>query len=628
MSRQGTDGSGNVVTDALLLIDDPQSLTAAQAVAPGYGASAPLVVCLPIVYPPSGGYGSTENPACLTYGNNLVNGYYVATNSSAGGTAAANAYPGVLTGANQVTFYGVPLAAPVNAGVYRRFRVTNVRVAPGSATISATVTAGGPNAALLNIIGGTSATVGGGVTGFTTSTTNASSDANLAQFFSACLPPTAVGLTQTATNTPYIALLNFTSNFGGAAKPIAAGLSVVPPVFPATYTYGSTGYESGILVGGLGLAALATPANGLNAATGGAADSGTRFKAVFSGLPTGTKSQKVSLYVSLYNVSGFAADASGGTATGDNGKVPATAEPQGGGSNVALLSVGAGSTVGPAAVEYAAFNSAAGVTGIVAGVANLANPGGATPHSTLDPFAVPLTVDSNGNATAVWEVRADSGKTNFHFAVYIGYTTSAVPTTTPTITLSAAPTVPTVAPGTPAAVQIPSFVTSPTVGPLFDITPCQTALLFPFVSTTKATATQHWDTGIAIANTGLDPWNTVVPPATPNAASTCTLSFYGNPAGGTGFTPPVVTSPAIAPGQTWAFDASDPLATGTAPNVGFSGYMFAVCNFLYAHGFAYIEDGAADTSGVGNSMGYLALVVDNTSPLQRGTALTGENLSH
>jgi len=90
----------------------------------------------------------------------------------------------------------------------------------------------------------------------------------------------------------------------------------------------------------------------------------------------------------------------------------------------------------------------------------------------------------------------------------------------------------------------------------------------------------------------------------------------------------VVTSPAIAPGQTWAFDASDPLATGTAPNVGFSGYMFAVCNFLYAHGFAYIEDGAADTSGVGNSMGYLALVVDNTSPLQRGTALTGENLSH
>jgi len=100
MSRQGTDGSGNVVTDALLLIDDPQSLTAAQAVAPGYGASAPLVVCLPIVYPPSGGYGSTENPACLTYGNNLVNGYYVATNSSAGGTAAANAYPGVLTGAN------------------------------------------------------------------------------------------------------------------------------------------------------------------------------------------------------------------------------------------------------------------------------------------------------------------------------------------------------------------------------------------------------------------------------------------------------------------------------------------------------------------------------------------------
>ena len=69
--------------------------------------------------------------------------------------------------------------------------------------------------------------------------------------------------------------------------------------------------------------------------------------------------------------------------------------------------------------------------------------------------------------------------------------------------------------------------------------------------------------------------------------------------------------------------ASDPLATGIAPNVGFLGYLFAVCNFQFAHGFAFVED----NSPAGNATGYLSLVVDNRSTVTRAATLTGEDLS-
>ena len=81
---------------------------------------------------------------------------------------AANVYQGVLSGANRVTFFGAPLVAPVSSGVYRRFRVVNVRVAPGSATVAASVAVSGPNAGLMSFIGSASTVVGTGATGFTT----------------------------------------------------------------------------------------------------------------------------------------------------------------------------------------------------------------------------------------------------------------------------------------------------------------------------------------------------------------------------------------------------------------------------------------------------------------------------
>jgi hypothetical protein len=82
------------------------------------------------------------------------------------------------------------------------------------------------------------------------------------------------------------------------------------------------------------------------------------------------------------------------------------------------------------------------------------------------------------------------------------------------------------------------------------------------------------------------------------------LTFYD----GTGNTP-AVTRPSVATGTVDAF-----LISGVA--AGFQGYMFALCNFQYAHGFAFISDlGARNLA-----MGYLALVVNNGTASARGPA--------
>ena len=59
------------------------------------------------------------------------------------------------------------------------------------------------------------------------------------------------------------------------------------------------------------------------------------------------------------------------------------------------------------------------------------------------------------------------------------------------------------------------------------------------------------------------------------------------------------------------------LASAGFPN--FNGYIFALCNFQYAHGFAFISDiGARNLA-----MGYLALVVGRGLP--RTGAPSGES---
>jgi hypothetical protein len=76
------------------------------------------------------------------------------------------------------------------------------------------------------------------------------------------------------------------------------------------------------------------------------------------------------------------------------------------------------------------------------------------------------------------------------------------------------------------------------------------------------------------------------------------LTYFG----GTTAAPTVPPAPSdtgvIQAGTVW----TNTLQT-IAPN--FQGYMFAVCNFQYAHGFAFISDVGARNL----AMGYLALII-------------------
>lgn len=135
----------------------------------------------------------------------------------------------------------------------------------------------------------------------------------------------------------------------------------------------------------------------------------------------------------------------------------------------------------------------------------------------------------------------------------------------------------------------PRFYQNPAAISAFTIVPCETRLLFPFL-----TSIPGWDTGIAISNTSVDPFGTG--PQT----GTCTLNFYGTPANS------AQTSAAIPGGGQLLFSMSQGnAAQNITPLTGFTGYMIARCNFQYAHGYAFISD-----LGVSRfAQGYIALVM-------------------
>ncbi len=139
---------------------------------------------------------------------------------------------------------------------------------------------------------------------------------------------------------------------------------------------------------------------------------------------------------------------------------------------------------------------------------------------------------------------------------------------------------------------------------LFTIGPCRTILLFPYVTNQAG-----FDTGIAISNTSKDPIGTT------NQAGVCTLYYYGNTKGSTA--PSAQTSPSVPAGGHLVFGLSGgggvyadggaytECASGACVAPLFQGYIFAICNFQYAHGYAFISDYGARLL----AQGYLALVV-------------------
>jgi hypothetical protein len=232
--------------------------------------------------------------------------------------------------------------------------------------------------------------------------------------------------------------------------------------------------------------------------------------------------------------------------------------------------------------------------------------------------AVAVIPNSSGVATAVWEVTNanPSAIDTLSFSVYISYTASSATSTNPyglpittlplgaqvnNVALSFAPepgggTFST-ATATSGIGPVPRFaIVNPYNGQWTTIGLCQTTLLYPFV-----TGASGFDTGIAVANTSMDPFKTV------NQTGSCTLYAYGTTSSTTSTTvtaaQPVVSgcdqianplpgtncfggpgmANVIPAGQVGSVLASQVLS-------GFTGYVIAICNFQYAHGYAAVTD--------------------------------------
>lgn len=232
-------------------------------------------------------------------------------------------------------------------------------------------------------------------------------------------------------------------------------------------------------------------------------------------------------------------------------------------------SAGAGGTVtsGPGTVTVTPSAGAALVVYEVAAATSAS-------WSTVDAVTIPITV----RATSVPPgLTSPEATVNGNFA----------PISTVTVASSSAP--------------VPRFADVSTSKTAFTISPCRTLLLFPFVTNAVG-----FDTGIAISNTSSDPFGT-----TPQSGA-CTLNYFGNiPATG-GPAPSAVTTPVIAGGEQLAFTVSSgggvvgtTKTCSACATPGFHGYVIAVCNFQFAHAFAFVSDLGANKL----AEGYLALVI-------------------
>jgi hypothetical protein len=161
----------------------------------------------------------------------------------------------------------------------------------------------------------------------------------------------------------------------------------------------------------------------------------------------------------------------------------------------------------------------------------------------------------------------------------------------------------------------PRFVDTGANRSIFTLARCTTNLLFPFVTNQGG-----FDSGIAISNTTRDDKATVA------QAGACTIYYFGSTTGG-GAAPPQQTSSVVPSGGQLVFTLSGGNAASTiAATPGFQGYMMALCQFQYAHGFAFITDGFGGVPTIAE--GYLALVVPWDGRAGSRAAGTGESLGH
>jgi len=478
-------------------------------------------------------------------------------------SGASNVWIGTVSG-NSITFIGVPVEPPGTAGT-RIYRITNIR-----ANASAVAPGGfGTPGQIVALISATPATGPSGTTssfpinnpqqivGYVQSglTFSLRNAAN-----SDALSVGSYGQCQTRTRTSTDVVLRFTENFATSFKTRTAvntgSIDVSPAPVPQAVPGLIYNSESGFYN-----PALTIPANA------GLADFGTRLKATFTNIPAGVR-----LFVTTSNIVGNVPITNGAT-----GLTSLTLARLVGGESGAFFPV--------TATDTSSYQGSL---------------------STYAPVYEITPATGSNTTSAVWEVLAADPLTsqNYDFGVFFGWTAAAA-TNSPAIGSgsvagSFAPIPPIFsatdgAKAQNAAYPIPRFVDTGSAKPFFRIFQCRTNLLFPFVTNQAG-----FDTGLAISNTSQDPFGTAP------QAGTCDLNFYGANA------PSVITTSSIAGGSVYTT-----LASSAAPN--FQGYVIAVCNFQYGHGFAFVSDlGARNLA-----MGYLALVMPD--PARNSTGGYGVN---
>jgi hypothetical protein len=547
--------AGNT-NEALLLIDEPGSTD--PGIAAGFGPTAPQVLCgaggLPDSSVGAGNYGCPEWVALNSGVNVMVGG----TSTTPGTTPGPNMFSGVWGGSsapNQVTFFGIPIMPPTTQGSERVFRITNIRInanglsggtLAGTNQVYAYVSISGPTSVPIN---NPNLIAGSIQTGLTSSVRNATNGGGLST------PNNQLQCQGTANSSvpgSGLSYLRFTENFGSAFKTRTSAGTAVPSSLTVPTNQNTPGMiynsESGFI----------TPLiTNLNYGTEvGLADYGTRLKAVFNGLPA-----NVRIFVSTINV------------------INGTQLP----SNSSLQSY----------AQLVLNDTTTDGSGNLPGVPITGQSGSGT---TAIPYAEILS--NNGTASATWEVVTTNPATDesFDFAVWFLYSAN-VASNSPapgaaTIGLSFAPNTnsgafsATSGATASSSLTIPRFADTSSAGTVFTIVPCQTSLLFPFI-----TAQVGFDTGLAIMNTTSDPFGTKP------QSGTCTLNFYGQNA------PAAYPTAVIPSGNSWTPAVGAWMASTIAPN--FEGYMIAVCNFQLAHGYSFVSDLGAQKLAHGS----LALVI-------------------
>jgi hypothetical protein len=564
-SGTGVQGSSNT-SEALLLINEPGSALGTP------GANLPQKLC---TTPLTGCVATVSTGGAVPAGQA----------QAADGTFASNLYQGVVN-ANSVTFFGVPVLPPTTTGTSLVFRITNVRVnaqplaggsASGASPVQASIVISGATSLPIQNPAPIVGFVSSGLTA--TAGTAASGSNNLNQCNSQ---------TKTA-----VALLTFTENFGTAFKTrvaaqsntsyagqAAPGLNGAPNQnIPGAIYNSESNFVFGPMAGG---------------GTAGLADYGTRLKATFNNIPAGVR-----IFVSTSNVNNAATFVPAPAVIGGS---TANANPPAGGAYIGYAQLVNG--------ETSSDGTAAGFFPSVSPTDNGPSTSGNVPIAEVS--------IANGTGTAVWEAVNTNPNTieSFKFAVYTTYVANVAQNSplpgSATVNLSFAPTATSgVASST---LTIPRFAgDSLAARSLFVINICRTILLYPYITNQAG-----FDTGLTVANTTQDSFTTGSN-ATGAQAGTCVMTWYGGTTSAPTTPPAPFTTPTIAAGATFA----NTLST-IAP--GFQGYMWAVCNFQFAHGFAFISDVGARNL----AMGYLAVVINDpgSGSRQNVNTTTSENGAH